>query len=149
MWASLGGGTVYLDTNVIIYAIEAGNPWTATLRALFQEIDRQIVQAFTSELTLAEVLTKPMALGAQDLVEKYDRLLAPGSSIAVVPIDRSILRTAADLRGRLGVKLMDAIHLGTAKSCGCQSFLTHDSSLGRKVESEMRWLDLPLTGAQA
>jgi predicted nucleic acid-binding protein len=148
MWPSLAGETIYLDTNVIIFAIEAGNPWTELLRGLFQAIDKRTVHALTSELTIAEVLTKPMALGAQDLIEKYDRLLSPSSSIAVVPIDRSILRTAADLRGRLGVKLMDAIHIGTAKACGCQSFLTHDASLGRKAESEIRWLDLPDAGAR-
>ncbi len=88
MLSGLTGNRIYLDTNIIIFAIELGNPWSDVLRGLFEAIDERAVHAFTSELTLAEVLVKPISLGADDLIEKYQQVLAPDSIIRVVPIDR-------------------------------------------------------------
>ena len=99
-WGGFTGDTIYLDTNVLIFAVEQGNPWTELLRELFEAIDDRAIHAFTSELTIAEVLSKPIAVGAGDLVEKYDQLLSSESIIKVVPIDRPILQLAAKLRCR-------------------------------------------------
>jgi predicted nucleic acid-binding protein len=142
MLSSLTGHRAYLDTNIIIFAIEQGNPWTEILLRLFQAIDEHAVHAFTSELTIAEALTKPIALGAQDVIEEYNQVLAEDSMIKVVPIDRGILNSAAELRATLAVKLLDAIHLATAKVCACDFFLTDDEELGKKIAPELRWLQL-------
>jgi predicted nucleic acid-binding protein len=142
MWSSYTGDTLYLDTNVLIYAIEPGNPWPDLLRELLVAIDERAIHTFTSELTIAEVLTKPIAVGAKDLIDIYTQLLAPESAIRVMPVDRPILLSAAELRGQLGIKLMDAIHVATARACACDFFLTNDVDLGRKIDAQLRWLQL-------
>jgi uncharacterized protein len=141
-WESFAGNALYLDSNIIIFSVEEGNPWSDQLRVLFRSIDQGALQAFTSELTIAEVLAKPMALGARDLIEKYDQLLATDSVVKVVPVDRAVLRAAAELRGQIGTKLLDAIHVATARLYACNLFLTQDQDLGRKIGTEPRWLQL-------
>jgi predicted nucleic acid-binding protein len=141
-WESFAGNALYLDSNIIIFSVEEGNPWSDQLRVLFRSIDQGALQAFTSELTIAEVLAKPMALGARDLIEKYDQLLATDSVVKVVPVDRTVLRAAAELRAQIGTKLLDAIHVATARLHACNLFLTQDQDLGRKIGTELRWLQL-------
>jgi predicted nucleic acid-binding protein len=139
---ALIGKILYLDTNIFIFAVEGGNPWASLLRDLFGAIEQRVVRALTSELTLAEVLAKPFALGAASLVSKYDQLLAEKGSIEVVPISRQILRTSAELQAELEVKLADAIHLATAKHTTCDILLTNDEKLGRKMPAHLKWLSL-------
>ena len=54
------GRLVYLDTNVFIYALEGYPAFAEPLAALFRGIDNGTCRAVTSELTLAEVLVKPI-----------------------------------------------------------------------------------------
>lgn len=141
-WDAFTGDAFYLDTNTLIFAVEQGNPWTATLQELFAAIDARRIHALTSELTMAEVLAKPLALGAVDLIERYEALLAPDSLIRTVPVDRPVLRIAAELQGKLRIKLADAIHVATAKQCACDFVLTNDERLGNRLGTEIRWLSL-------
>ena len=56
------GERIYLDTNIFIYALEAYPEYVSTLTSLFAAIDEGKIRAMTSELTLAEVLIKPMMI---------------------------------------------------------------------------------------
>jgi uncharacterized protein len=141
-WDEFSGDVLYLDSNIFIFSVEQGNPWSEVLRGLFEAVDERSIEVFTSELTLAEVLAKPLALGAHDLVEKYEQFLASDSVVRVTPIDRPILRLASMLRSQMGVKLMDAIHVARAKHYSCDLFLSQDKALGRKLNGELRWLQL-------
>jgi predicted nucleic acid-binding protein len=141
-WDAFTGDTIYLDTNILILAIERDNAWTDSLKELFESIDENAVHAFTSELTLAGVLAKPLGIGATDLVEKYEQLLSRDSVINVVPVDRAILGSAAELQGKLAIKLMDAIHVATAIASGCDFFLSCDARLGQRIGNNIRWLSL-------
>ncbi|HSZ59707.1 MAG TPA: hypothetical protein VK797_28950 [Tepidisphaeraceae bacterium] len=60
---AIAGTKVYLDANVFIYAVEGFAGVGAKLTTLFQRFDRGELQAVTSELTLAEVLVKPLRDG--------------------------------------------------------------------------------------
>lgn len=140
MFTSLTGRSAYLDLNIIIFAVERESPWSDLLLRLFEAIDARAVQAFTSELTIAEVLTKPLARAAQDVVDEYNEVLSPNSTIRVLPITRVILNSAAEFRARTRAKLVDAIHVATANFNVCDFFITNDVELGRKLELKPRWL---------
>lgn len=134
-WHKLLGQSVYIDTNIFIYAAETGHRSSETLREIFRAIDETAILAFTSESTLAEVLAKPLMLGAADLVDIYEEILRPDGALTVVPIERSVLRTAAKLQGELGMKLADAIHIATARRESCDVFLTNDDRLRPKIKN--------------
>lgn len=57
---TISGSRIYLDTNIFIYAIEGYPEYQSILTSLFSLFDEGTYSAVTSELTLAEVLIKPM-----------------------------------------------------------------------------------------
>ena len=125
----LRGKKVYLDTNIFIYAVEDVVEYASTVSALFSLIEDGATAAFTSELTLAEVLPKPFEAGRQDIAEVYQEMLRSSSWLSLVPVERSILIEAARLQGALTLRLPDAIHVATALATGCDVLLSNDQRL--------------------
>jgi predicted nucleic acid-binding protein len=142
MWDRYQRRNLYLDSNIVIFAVESGYQWNDMLRDLFERIDDGSILAATSELTLAEVLAKPLVSAEHDLVTKYESMFATGSTIMSVPVDKEVLREAASLQGQLGIKLIDAIHVASSRQTECDYFLTNDVRLGRKLGAGSRWLSL-------
>jgi len=142
MWSSYSNQRIYLDSNIIIYAIERNHSWARTAKSLLDAIEDRVFLAIASELAVAEVLSKPLAVGNQNLVRKYEQVFADDIGLKMFPIDRNVLLQAAHLRGRLKLKLFDAIHVATARQAGCDHFLTQDERLGRALAGEPKWLKL-------
>jgi predicted nucleic acid-binding protein len=120
------GQRVYLDANIIIYAVEGFAAFLNQMRALMMAMNAGEVTAVTSELTLAEVLVKPIKDQNPAIQQAYKTFLAPTIELEVVPITRDILEEAARWRATTRLKLPDAIHLSTALRNQCDSFLTND-----------------------
>jgi predicted nucleic acid-binding protein len=121
--------TVYLDTNIFIYAVEDLAGLGTKLRTLFARFDSGELHAVTSELSLAELLVKPIREGDSSARQTYERMLQSTPSLTVVPVNRGILVEAARLRATTSLKLPDAIHVATAFNSACTTFLTNDMSL--------------------
>ena len=123
---SLQGNRICFDVNVWIYGLEGYPNFVADLTALFQAIEQGKLTAVTSELSLAEALVKPMKdqnITAQTL---YQQAISNRDNVEVLPVDRKILIQSAQLRIANKLKLPDAIHLATAISSNCSTFLTND-----------------------
>lgn len=103
--------------------------YAAAIEKLFDLIGERTISAFTSELTLAEALTKPLEAGRHDLVEIYEEMLTPSEWLSVWPVERRILIEAATLQAQLGLRLPDAIHVATAVASGCSALLSNDRRL--------------------
>lgn len=124
------GERIYLDTNIIIYAMEGYPEYVSSLSSLFAAIDEGKLVAVTSELTLAESLVKPMMDDNAHLQNVYMDALQSSDVIFVIPVNRQILIEAARLRAKTDtLNLPDAIHLATAHVHQCDSFLTNDKRL--------------------
>jgi predicted nucleic acid-binding protein len=142
MWWAHANRTIYLDANIIIYAIERGYRWADTTQSMLAAIDGRLFRAVTSELAIAEVLSKPLALGNLDEIAKFEHFFSPRSALEMAAVDRHTLRLAAQLQGQLRLKLFDAIHVATARISGSDYFLTEDDRLGRALADEPAWLRL-------
>lgn len=118
--------TVYLDTSVIIYTVEANPIYYSLLQPLWLKFQIGETELVTSELTLMETLVLPLRNADTTLVNDYEQLLL-SSEIQLFSITRSVLRNAANLRANTNLKTPDAIHAATALSEGCTLFLTNDS----------------------
>jgi predicted nucleic acid-binding protein len=126
---ALNGARLYIDTNVFIYFVEGHPLHLQALDQLFGMIDAGDVQAHTSDLALAELLVRPFREQRADVVAVYDELLGPGSNLRLWPVTRDILRRSAQVRGSVGNRLPDAIHLATAMAARADFFLTADARL--------------------
>ncbi|MBD2774472.1 PIN domain-containing protein [Iningainema tapete] len=112
--------------NIFIYAIEGYPDFVDELNELFDRVDVGILKAFTSELTLAEVLVKPLMNCNLQLQAAYQQSLQSTEVLEVVPVNRDVLIEAARLRTITNLRLPDAIHAATAFLSGCETFLTND-----------------------
>lgn len=90
---------------------------------------RVYLDAVTSELALAEVLVVPYRIDAAELIERYERLLAPRLCLARIAASPSVWRAAARLRAETRLRLPDAVHLATAEAEGCAFVVTGDKRL--------------------
>lgn len=121
---------IYLDANAFIVAYESGGEIAGALKQVFGLIESQNVEAFTSNLTLAEVLVGPYRDGDDELAAAYVNAISSKEAFRVVPIEREILVRAARLRAdRRSLKLPDAIHLATAELCDCGILVSNDGDV--------------------
>jgi len=126
---AIRGERVYLDTNIFIYAIEGYADFIDELNQLFSQIDAGNLRAFTSELTLAEVLVRPLMDGNLEIQSVYQQALQSSEVLEVVAVSRDVLIESASLRAIANLRLPDAIHGATAILSGCKTFLTNDRRL--------------------
>ncbi len=71
------GTRVYCDANVFIYALEGYAAYALLLQALLQAMDAHEITVVTSELTVAEVLVKPLRDGDKVMQKKISELSYP------------------------------------------------------------------------
>jgi predicted nucleic acid-binding protein len=104
-------------------------PHTSTsLNLCFQEISRGNIRAFTSQITLIEVLIKPLEEKNDDLIIKYRDILSDSDNLFLSDVDKEIAMEAARLRAVHKLKVPDAIQLATGLINGADAFITNDDS---------------------
>ena len=122
------GATVYLDTNALIYMTEGSAAFKASIEGFVQSASSAQARFVTSELAITEVLVAPIREQNQDLLAAYDELFE--SFVQAVPMDRSILIRAAQLRaGTHRLRTPDAIHLASAEQLRAAIFVTGDAAI--------------------
>ena len=124
-------GTVYLDANGFIYSIERIDPYRALLDILWQTVSTGQITVVTSELTLLEVLVRPLKVGDAPTATLFRTVLRHTPDVPMVPITQTVLEEAANLRATLGLRTPDALHLATALLNGCALLVTNDRAFRR------------------
>ena len=124
-------GTVYLDANGFIYSIERIDPYRALLDILWQTVSTGQITVVISELSLLEVLVRPLKVGDATTAILFRTVLRHTPDVQMVPITQAVLEEAANLRATLGLRTPDAIHLATALLNGCVLLVTNDRAFRR------------------
>lgn len=122
-------GRIYLDANIVIYAVEKIPAHRSILEPLWLKVKSGRLSLVTSELTLLEVLTHPFRF-KDTILELSFREYLSANEMTLMPLQKSILEAAAHYRN-LGLKIPDAIHAATGTACGCSLFLTNDAVFER------------------
>ena len=118
-------GPVYVDTMAVIYTVERYPDYWRLLEPLWLAVQAGAIEVVSSELTLMEVLVKPLKTCNATLVTAFEQSLL-GTDMRLLPITQSILRNAAQLRATTKLRTPDAIHAATAMQTGCALFVTND-----------------------
>ncbi len=122
--------SIFLDTAPVIYFIEAHEQFGPLVRQVIDLMNERRLQAFTSVLTLSEVLPKPVESGNDELVEKFKAYLKNGPNLTLLPITETIGETAGVLRGKYPhLKTVDAVQIAAALDAEADAFLTNDKKL--------------------
>lgn len=138
-------GAVYVDTAAFIYSLEHISPYDGLLQPLWHAAHAGDFVVVSSELTLLEVLVKPVREGKQHLERRYRRFLTATDAVRLAPIDRAILDEATRVRATFGLKTPDAIHAATALRARCALFVTNDAAFRRVPGVTVAVLDDYLT----
>jgi predicted nucleic acid-binding protein len=121
-------GQVYMDANCFIYSVEGIEPYYTVLKTLWEAVSNKKLTIATSELTLLEVLVKPLKIGDLDVAKDFRTILRQSPEVQMMPIKQNVLEEAAKLRAATSLRTPDAIHVATALAHRCQLFLTNDKA---------------------
>jgi predicted nucleic acid-binding protein len=132
---------LYLEAAPLIYYVEENPKYVDKLEAIIAFIGDSPVKAISSAITLTEVLSHPMRLGRQDLIDKYRDILLESGSFRLVPVTTMIASSAASMRSRYSLRTPDALHLATAIEEACDLFITNDKGIKRVTELQVLVLD--------
>ena len=122
----LQGRRVYFDTNTIIYFLEQHQPYFSVMAPIFDMVGTGDVDALTGNITLAETLIKPLRDKNNVLVQDIKSLLLDPDIFTLIELPRATFIQAAELGGKAGLRLADALHFACAIDASCQYFLTND-----------------------
>lgn len=119
-------GLIYLDTCLLIYAIEHHPVWFTPVRdALSNQPHSQFA---ISPLVKMECLIKPIRQGDMAMQRRYE---AGMDQFAQLALNETVFLQAAQLRARFNLKTPDALHLACAQHHGCTALWTNDDRLAQ------------------
>lgn len=122
--------TIFIDTAPVIYFIEAHQQFGPLAKEVITAFQSGNLNAFSSVITLTEVLPKPIESGDEKLARKFAEFLKHGKNLTMVEISEKIAESAGKLRGRYSfLKAIDAIQIAAAIDVGADAFLTNDMKL--------------------
>jgi predicted nucleic acid-binding protein len=125
----IGAGPVCLDTCVFIYFIEENPEFIDIIFPIFEAIDKRVLAAVTSGITLIETLVIPFRKADTKLAAQYEQILTYSPGMKMYELDRELLRQGAYLRANFGIKTPDALQIAAAQKGGCSVFITNDLRL--------------------
>lgn len=137
---------IYFDANAFIELIEKDTATTIRLARLFGGWEWQDHLVITSEITVAEVLVKPISIavetGDYSVHDLYQRVLSVQPGVTdMIPVTRATWQRASLIRAQLkrfaaiAIKLPDAVHLAAALEGRCDTFVTNDKGLQTAVRA--------------
>ena len=122
--------TIFLDTAPVIYYIEAHPQFGPLMKQIVSRFSLGSLRAFSSVITLTEVLPKPIEMGREDLARKFVYFLVYGKGIDLIEISIDMAKLAGKLKGQNQfLRTLDAIQLAAAIDVGVDAFLTNDKKL--------------------
>jgi predicted nucleic acid-binding protein len=122
--------SIFIDTAPIIYYIEANQPFGLLAKEVVDCLQSENIAAYTSVITLTEVLVKPFEKGNDNLALKFSTFLRYSNSIDLLEINAKIAEEAGRLRGKYpSLRTMDALQIAAALNISADAFITNDINL--------------------
>lgn len=120
---------VFIDSSIFIYLFEDHPRFASKIQPVFDSLSENKLSAFTSIISVAEVITKPLEEKRDESVKKYHEVFQhlPNLKITSPTYDTAV--SAAQIRAEYKFRLIDSFQLAMAKEFRCLSFLTNDRKL--------------------
>jgi uncharacterized protein len=119
-------GLIYLDSCVLIYAVEEKENWSEGSRAII--VSGAGERLAISPLVELECLVGPFKQSDSDLKNRFMKIFETFENL---DLPEAVYLTASELRARFGLKTPDALHLACAQHHGCDALWTNDNRLNK------------------
>lgn len=122
---------IAVDTSIFIYHFEENPSYIGLTTLVLDRIHSGKSTGIASELTLHEILVRPLKLELPEVADQYELLLSNFPNLTLSPVTRPILLRAADLRATHGFRAPDAIIIATALINRATLLITNDKQWKR------------------
>ena len=129
---------VFWDTNLFVYLVEDRGERAERVAALRRRMIERDDELLTSALTLGEVLIKPMEIGDEDLMRRYEQAIGAGAT--VLAFDLHAAPRFAEIRRDRSIRAPDAIQLACTSAASTDLFVANDERLSRKNIREIHFI---------
>ena len=126
-------GRVFVDTNILITALDPADPWKRQVSAdlLRQTIGNRTLTLSPQSLNEAyRVLSQRRRMMPAREARAYIATLAPW---AIAPLDAATTQRAFEVEDETGYSWWDSLMLASALRAGCRLFVSEDLSHGHDV----------------
>lgn len=124
--------SIFIDTAPIIYYIEAHTEFGPLAKEVVTAFQSGHLTAYSSVITLTEVLPKPIENGDEKLAKKFAEFLKYGKNLTMLEISENIAESAGNFRGRYPfLRTVDSLQISAAINAGVGAFITNDIKLKR------------------
>lgn len=115
---------IYLDTCIVIYAVEDDGPRGNAVR-------QRLADAGDTEFAISPLVTMECVVGPlrTENLALHDHYLRALDNFRRLDLDEEAFLRAAQLRARHGLGTPDALHLASAQLSGCDELWTNDNRL--------------------
>lgn len=127
-------GGMYLDSCVVIYHVQGSPALRHRLGADFGEAKDGLR---VSGLTRLECRVRPIREGNTQMLARYDTFFGL-PEVTLLPVPTAVFDLATELRAQHSIRTVDALHLATALTHGCDEFYTADQRLATVAKTQMR-----------
>ena len=134
---------IFWDTSLFLYLFEGGDR-ADEVRRLRERMIARGDRLFTSSVTLAEVLVRPME-ARSDLANRIEAAMTRAATI--LPFDHAAARRHAELRSDKALAAHDLLQLSCASVAGIDMFITNDDRLSGQVIPGVKFIS-PLDRAR-
>lgn len=118
-------GLTYLDSCLLIYALEEKQPWSERSTAAIKPENEKFA---ISPLVKLECLVGPFKQGDKNLENRFHHVF---DSFELLDLSDAVYLYAAEIRARFGLKTPDALHLACAQHHRCDALWTNDARLDK------------------
>ncbi|MGF1480270.1 MAG: type II toxin-antitoxin system VapC family toxin [Cyanophyceae cyanobacterium] len=122
---------LFLDSAPVIYHVEANSRYCSLTADILARIDRGLLTAVTSPITLAACLVIPYQQGRVKLQQTFTNLIVNSKNTELFPIDQTVASYAAEMRSRYNLSLLDTMQVAIALAGNCDALLTNDLAFRR------------------
>ena len=119
---------VYIDSNIFIYAIDGSGELKTKAKARLEQLVAEGFHLHSSEIAIGECL-RGVDRSKEEPARQFMTMLENQAFVTLAPVTRRIIERAAAIGAEFRLKLVDAIHVATAETLGCQTFLTNDRGI--------------------
>ncbi len=124
--------SVFLDTNVIVYAFDGADPAKQSIAIEVLEAGDRLVVSTQVLLEAWWVLTGRLAVPLDE--DHASKIIDELCALPVVSTDPELVRRAIETSRRFTVAVWDALIIEAARASGCRRVLSEDLNSGQDFE---------------
>ncbi|TFG39829.1 MAG: PIN domain-containing protein [Candidatus Aminicenantes bacterium] len=127
--------SVFLDTNVIVYAFDGAEPAKQRVAIEILEAGDRLVVSTQVLLETWWVLTRKLETPLDD--DSASKVIEELSALPVVATDPELVRRAIDTGRRFHLAVWNALIIEAARTAGCRRVLSEDLNSGQDFDGVM------------